>query len=179
MFSLILGPMKSGKSLELIAQVAPYEHTEKNVVYVQPEANTRDKGIQSRLGVNATALTINSLCDVEQPFDVIGIDEVHMFPETDKDIVEKWIHKGKNIIASGLDLDYRGKMLPIILRLHELKPDVLITKHAVCDACKEYNAHFTQILTNQQPILGGLDAVTIDDGSYDFQARCRDCFQKD
>ena len=171
--------MKSGKSVELLARTAPYEYTDKEVIYVQPEANTRDPGIRSRLGVGAVALTVGSLRDITQPFDVIGLDEVHMFKETDAAIVDQWLHEGRNIIASGLDLDYRGKMLPIVARLHELKPDELIPKLAVCDACKEYRAQFTQILENGQPVLGGLPSITIDHGQFDFQARCRSCFVKE
>ena len=176
MLTMILGPMKSGKSLELLARTAPYEYTNQEVLYVQPEANTREQGIRSRLGVNATALTVKSLRDIDRPFDVISVDEVHMFDEADATIVDTWLHDGKNVIASGLDLDYRGKMLPIIIRLLELKPEEHISKLAVCDSCREYRAPFSQILHEGIPILSGLSSVTIDDGSYEFQARCRDCF---
>jgi len=178
MFTMILGPMKSGKSLELLARTAPYEYTEKKVLYVQPEANTRDAGIRSRLGINATALSVRSLHDVDRPFDVISVDEVHMFDENDAAAVDAWLQNGKNVIASGLDLDYRGKLLPIIIRLLELKPEENISKLAVCDTCKEYRAPFTQILQNNVPILDGISSVTVDDGSFEFQARCRGCFVK-
>lgn len=178
MFTLILGPMKSGKSLELLGRMSPYEHTNQEVLYVQPEANVRDHGIQSRLGINATALSVKSLADVNQPFDVIGIDEVHMFDKVDGFVIDSWLGQNKNIIASGLDLDYRSKMLPIVIRLLELKPDKLIHKLSVCDSCKKYNAKFTQILKNNIPVLGGLPPVVPEDGTYDYQARCRDCFTK-
>lgn len=178
MFTVILGPMKSGKSLELIAQVAPYEHTDQKVLYVQPEANVRDHGIQSRLGVNATALSVRSLHDVNPNFDVIGIDEVHMFDEENADVIESWLHQNKNVVTSGLDLDYRGKLLPIVMRLIELKPEQLITKISVCDVCKEYRAPYTQILNNSQPVLSGLPSVVPEDGTFEYQARCRDCFVK-
>lgn len=178
MFTLILGPMKSGKSLELIAQTAPYEHTDKEVIYVQPKANVRDQGIQSRLGIKTTARAVRSLRDIHQSFDVISIDEVHMFDEQDGDIIDGWLKQDKNIIASGLDLDYRGKLLPIVIRLLELKPDQLISKLSVCDMCKEYRAPFTQILNDHQPVLSGLPSVVPEDGTYEYQARCRDCFVK-
>ena len=179
MFTLILGPMKSGKSHELVARTAPYEYADKTVIYVQPEINTRDKGIRSRLGIDATALAIGSLHDVDQQFDVIGVDEVHMFRESDVDVIEAWVHDGKKVVASGLDLDYRGKMLPIITRLLELKPEQYIPKLAICDACKQDNAAFTQILQDGAPILGGISSVTVEDGTYEYQARCRDCFVKE
>lgn len=171
--------MKSGKSLELIAQVAPYEHTSQKVLYIQPEANVRDRGIQSRLGVNVSALSVASLRDVDQDFDVIGIDEVHMFSEQDADIIESWLHQNKNVVTSGLDLDYRGRLLPIVVRLLELKPEQLINKISVCDGCKEYRAPYTQILSDNTPVLAGLPSVVPEDGTYVYEARCRDCFIKE
>jgi thymidine kinase len=179
MFTMILGPMKSGKSGELVLRVSPYEHTNKAVLYVQSEANVRDQGIQSRLGMNATALAVRSLHDVDQSFDIIGIDEVHMFDVGNEQAIDTWLHQGKDIIASGLDLDYRGKMLPIIIRLLELKPDKIISKTSACDACKEPGAQFTQILNHGEPVLSGLPPVVPEDGTYDYQARCRDCFVKE
>lgn len=170
--------MKSGKSLELIARVAPHQFADHEVVYVQPYANVRDTGVSSRLGVNTEALSVKSLNDVPKNFDVIGIDEIHMFKTKDLKHVEDWLRAGKSLFISGLDLDYRGKMPPIIQNLLELKPEKTITKLAVCDICKKYKAQFSQIIHNMEPVLGGLPLVTIDDGSYQFQARCRDCFVK-
>jgi thymidine kinase len=179
MFTLIVGPMKSGKSAEFLAQTQPFKYAEKEVLFVQPEKNTRDQGIQSRLGISATALVVRSLREVSQPFDVIGIDEVHMFDEDDAQMVEQWRHEKKHIIISGLDIDYQRKMFPIIQRLRELKPDETIEKTAFCDVCKDdsRNAQFTQIVDNGIPVLGGIEAVNIDDGSREYQARCFDCFE--
>lgn len=176
MFTLITGPMKSGKSLELIAQVAPYEYTNKNMIFVRPEADVRDTGVQSRLGVQAVARAVRSLDQISEMFDVIGIDEVHMFEDTDSGIINQWLKEQKTVIASGLDLDYRGKLMPIIKNLLELKPDVLINKKSVCDVCKRYDAQFTQILNNNEPLLSGLPPVVPEDGTYQYEARCRDCF---
>lgn len=177
MFTLILGPMKSGKSLELIARVAPYEFAGQEVLYIQPKANVRDKGVSSRAGINTTAITVESLHEVPK-FDVIGIDEVHMFDPREMDVIEQWIHDGKSVFVTGLDLDSYGKMMPSILRLLELKPDHVITKKAVCEICKKYDARFTQILSKGKPVLTGLPSVVPEDGTYEYQTRCRNCFVK-
>lgn len=170
--------MKSGKSLELIARVAPYEFANREVLYIQPEANVRDKGIVSRIGINTTAITVKSLKDVTPLFDVIGIDEIHMFNPKEVPIIERWINEGKSVFVTGLDLDYRGKMPPIITKLMEVKPEHLIFKIAVCDICKKYEAQFTQILHKGEPVLAGLPVIVPEDGTYEYQARCRDCFVK-
>lgn len=170
--------MKSGKSLELIAQVAPYEYTDKKMILVQPEANVRDTGIQSRLGINAAATAIKSLNLVDSDFDVIGIDEVHMFDKSDSRVINKWLLDKKIVVASGLDLDFRGKLMPIVKNLIELKPDIYINKKSVCEVCKNYDAQFTQILSDNIPVLTGLPAVVPEDGTFQYEARCRDCFVK-
>jgi len=174
-YTLILGPMKSGKSLELIARVAPYQFANKKVVFVQPIKNVRDGTVSSRAGVGAKSIKVKSLSEVSSHFDVIGIDEVHMFDESDYKIVRRWVKDGKELVVSGLDLDYRTKMIPIIVRLLELKPDKIINKQAVCDICKKYNAIYGQILKNGEPILEGLPAVVPEDGTYEYEVRCRSC----
>lgn len=176
--TLILGPMKSGKSLELIARVAPHEFADSRVLYVQPKANIRDEGVSSRLGINTKAASVKSLKSIKEGFDVIGIDEVHMFAVKDIDCIEKWLRQGKALFISGLDLDYRGKMPPIIKKLLELKPEKTIMKHAVCDSCKKYEAQFTQIFHKDKPVLGGLPIIVPDDGTYRYNASCRTCFVK-
>jgi thymidine kinase len=143
-FTLIVGPMKSGKSLELIARVAPYEFADEQVLYVQPKANVRDEGIQSRVGINTKAITVQSLREVTTPFDVIGIDEIHMFDPRDSAVIDEWLLAEKTVFASGLDLDYRAQMPPIIQHLLEIKPDTIIPKVAVCEICKKYQAQFTR-----------------------------------
>lgn len=90
-FTLILGPMKSGKSLELIARVAPYEFAGQEVLYIQPRVNVRDSGVHSRLGVNTNAMSVTSLGEVTRAFDVVGIDESHMFDLDDVAVLRNWL----------------------------------------------------------------------------------------
>lgn len=177
MLTLIVGPMKSGKSLELIARMAPYEYTDKRILYIQPRLNTRESKIKSRLGLGADTIQVRSLTEVAEYFDVIGIDEINMLSVADAEVVSDWLKQKKQVIACGLDLDYRGIMFPIVERLLELKPEKLVSKKAVCDVCKKYRALFTQILEDNEPLLEGLPIITIDDGRYEFQARCRHCFE--
>lgn len=180
MFTFIIGPMKSGKSLELIAQVSPLEFSNKQVLFVQPEANVREDIVKSRAGATAdkNVQIVKTLYEVKGNYDVIGIDEIHMFPATDVNKIRDWLMEGKLVVASGLDLDYRGKMPFVIQRLYGLKPDSIILKLAVCDKCKNYNAKYTQILDETGPIYSGLPAVVPDNGKYIYEARCRRCFEK-
>lgn len=174
--TLIIGPMKSGKSLELIARVAPYEFADKKVLYIQSNKDVRDKGITSRIGLNTNATQVASLADVKNGVDVIGIDEVHMFPISDARIIEKWVRADKQVFVTGLDLDYSATLQPMIKKILELKPNNIIIKKAVCECCHKYRAQFTQILHNGEAVLGGLPPVVPEDGTYVYQARCRKCY---
>lgn len=175
--TLILGPMKSGKSLELIARIAPYEFADKKVLYIQPAANSRDEGIVSRSGLKVKSIKVKSLSEIDNDVQIIGIDEAFMFSPDDIVYIEKWIVT-KEIIVSTLDLDYRRRMPEIVKRLLELRPDLIIYKKAVCDVCKSYDAIFTQIVHNGKAVTGGLPTVTPEDGTYLYQARCRACHVK-
>lgn len=177
-FTLILGPMKSGKSSELIARVAPHEYANRKVLYVRTKNNVRDEGITSRLGLNTEAISVDSLSEVPQDFDVIGIDEINMFDIADAQFIADWVAQDRHVFVSGLDLDYRGQMPPIVELMFEIKPDKTITKIAVCEVCRSYSAQFTQILNNGTPVLEGLPLVTPEDGRYEYQARCRSCFKR-
>lgn len=177
-FVLIQGPMKSGKSLELISKVAPYEFAGLRVIYVQPKINIRDSGVTSRVGLNVKSLSVESLSEIIGAFDVVGIDEINMFNVSDIPTIEKWVKAGKSVFISGLNLDYRGEMPEIVKKVIQLSPDQIIDKIAVCDVCREYTAKFTQILDNNQELLGGISNIAPEDGTYEYQARCRKCFKK-
>lgn len=179
-FTLIIGPMKSGKSLELIARMQPYEFTDKKLLLVQPAANVRDSGIVSRSGLSKTAQKVTSLHDVlVDDYDVIGIDEVHMFEPQETALVQTWILAGKQIIASGLDLDYSATLIPIIGKLLALKPEKIIDRRSVCELCKRLSGRYSQIVHNGRVIRAGLPSVVPEDGTYAYRPVCRTCYFSD
>lgn len=175
---LIAGPIKSGKSLELIARVEPLTYTKQKVLFVQPKINVRDKQITSRTGLKKRAIKVDSLSEIIKPFDVIAIDEVHMFNTRELRIINSWLAADKAVYISGLDLDYRGKIMPIFKGLLELKPDEIIIKKAVCELCQQFDARYTQILQNGVLITSGESHVIPEDGRYLYRAVCRRCFTK-
>lgn len=168
--------MKSGKSLELIAAVAPYKFSDVTVGFYQPGRNVRDEHVESRSGVKAEATKVKSLMEVKNSPQVIGIDEIHMFERNDIEQISKWLSEGKLIYISGLDTDYTGSLIDVVQKLIELKPDTITTKKAVCDVCLSYDAVYTQILKGKSCVTGGLPSVVPDDGTYTYEARCRKCF---
>jgi thymidine kinase len=101
-----------------------------------------------------------------------------MFKPTEIQYVSNWIKDNKEVVVSGLDLDYQGKILDTTIKLIELEPDNISNKLAVCDVCHQYKAKYTQVLKDNKEVLGGVSSVLPEDGTYDYQARCRNCFIK-
>lgn len=175
--TLIIGPMKSGKSLELIARLSPYEYTKSKILLLQPIHNVRDASVVSRSGLKKQARKVKSLAEVaDATEDVIGIDEINMFPAADAAVISTWLHQGKRLVVSGLDLDYRAKLHPIISKIYELKPELIVDRIAVCELCLSYKARFTQIVADGKVVRGGLPSLIPEDGTYHYRPVCRKCY---
>lgn len=176
---LIFGPMKSGKSFDLISYFAPLKYTEIPFGLFQPLKNKRDKNICSRDGIWIKAKKIKNLCEIpDKGLDMVGIDEIHMFPENGVEKIERLLKGGGRVVVSGLDKNYQGKMFGIVKRLFEFGPEEVRYKRAVCEICKKPEAVYTQIYDGEKPVLGKIGGNIIDDGSYIFKPVCRNCFIK-
>ncbi len=177
--TLILGPMKSGKSFDLISCFAPLKYTTIPFALYQSARNVRDEQICSRNGVVIAAKKAQSLKEaLAEDCSIIGIDELHMFPEEDAKVIEELVKRGTKVIAAGLDTDYQGKMFGIIKRLLELGPREVRFKRAVCENCKKPDAVYTQVFKDSLPITAGMPPVIPDDGTFSYRPSCRDCFVK-
>lgn len=179
---LIIGPMKSGKSGDLFSFFGPLGFSDTPWTAYMPSRNTRDNTIWSRMGrggIRFDQSKVNKVdaldCALKTKDKVIGIDEIHMFDPSQAEVIGKLLAQGKDVVAAGLDMDYRGVVYEIITRLIMIGPDEIIIHQAVCDVCKQWNAHFTQILHKGIPVLEGLPSIIPDDKTheYDYQARCR------
>lgn len=176
-FTLILGPIKSAKSLELITQIMPYEIAGKTVRLVQPSINVRDDGVASRAGLRKASLKVDKLPDVVDDFDVVAIDEVHMFDnEADYEQIKAWVLNDKVVLAAGLDTDYSGIVTPAVNKLLSLVPDKVIYKRSVCEICSSLDGVKTQILSQGKIVTTGLPSVVPEDGTYEYRSVCRNCY---
>ena len=135
--TLILGPMKSGKSYDLISFFAPLKYTNIPYALYQSARNVRDEKVSSRNGVNLEAKKVLSLEEaLHSNYQVVGVDETHMFGAEDIEVVRELLKNKVKVIISGLDLDYRGKMFEIIKGFFELGPKEVRYRRAVCELCK-------------------------------------------
>lgn len=177
--TVILGPMKSGKSLEIIKQISPLEHTRTTHSVYQSTRHERDKALVSRSGASIPAKKVDGLRSIlDDPAEVIAIDEIHLFTPTDIQVIRELLDQDRRTLyVAGLDLDVRGELFDSVKALMELGPDVVVHKKAVCDVCQAYNAVYTQVMRDGQPVTEGPKSVPDDGtGSFDYEARCRQCF---
>jgi thymidine kinase len=175
--TLILGPMKSGKSFELISRFSPLQYSDVKYGLYQSDRNVRDAGIASRGGTTITATKIPTLAVLlDNDDEMVGIDEVHMFPPEEADVVAALLGRGTQVFASGLDMDYRGRMFDVVKRLLELGPHDVYYRRAVCEVCRRPHATHTQVFRNGQPLVEGVPSVIPEDGTYEYKPVCRACF---
>jgi thymidine kinase len=177
--TLILGPMKSGKSFEMISHFMPLSYTDITFGIYQPKKNIRDENMWSKSGLSLKARKIDTLYEIlEKNEAIVGIDEIHMFEEKDAEAIGILLKNNVKVFVSGLDMDYRGKMFPIVQRLLELGPQRVNYKRAVCEICKKPRAVYTQIYQNDLSIMDSLPSVIPEDGTYVYRPVCHNCFHK-
>lgn len=180
-FELITGPMSCGKTEELLRRIKRCIIAQKKVKVISPAVDTRAKGdyIESRNGLWLDAITVKSSRDILNHIspkdEVIAIDEIQFFDEEIVSVVRKLAEQGKRVIASGLDLDFKGEPfgpMPQLLCIAD-KVDKLT---AVCMKCGSDRATRTQRLVNGFPADKSSPLIMIG-GDETYEARCLKCYE--
>ncbi|GAB6021992.1 Thymidine kinase, cytosolic [Chamberlinius hualienensis] len=168
---LILGPMFSGKTTELIRRLKRYQIARhkclvikyaNDIRYNNESLSTHDKQFYS-------AVSVMTLCPVFKDaleFSVIGIDEGQFFPDT-VEFCERMANCGKTVIVAALDGTYQRLPFGSILNLIPLS-ETVIKLTAVCMKCFK-SASYTKRISNetQVEVIGGADK---------YIAVCRSCY---
>lgn len=180
-FELITGPMSCGKTEELLRRIKRCIIAQKRVKVISPEVDTRAKGdyIESRNGLWLDAITVKNskeiLNHVSPKDEVVAIDEIQFFDAEIVSVVRKLAEQGKRVIASGLDLDFKGEPfgpMPQLLCIAD-KVDKLT---AVCMKCGSDRATRTQRLVNGFPADKSSPLIMIG-GDETYEARCLKCYE--
>lgn len=170
---MIVGCMSAGKSSELIRRIERARLAYLPTIIVRPTTDTRSKPncVESRNGLASQAIVVETPKDILKYSShavVIGIDECQFFTEDIVEVVLTLLRQKKKIIASGLDLDYRGKAfgpMPELLAIAD-RVDKLL---AVCRKCgSEFACRTQRVVHSSEQILVG-------DAQY--EARCMHCFE--
>ena len=176
---VVCGPMFSGKSEELIRRLRRAEIAGQRVLIVKPRIDDRyDIGhVVSHAGAKMRAVAVSKPEDVPglgDAYDVVGIDEVQFFAADVVLAIDALVERGKRVVVSGLDQDFRG--LPFGAMPELLCRAELVDKlQAVCHRCGG-PATMTQRLIDGRP--ASADGATIVVGALDsYEGRCRSCHE--
>jgi thymidine kinase len=181
---VIIGPMFSGKTSELIRLVEREVYAKRRAAIFKPSFDTRYSGKQvvSHNGlhydaylVSATPEGVGSIPDTvkSEKLDVIGIDEAEFFPRELVGVCNK-LADSKKVVASGLNLNFRAEPFETIMEM-AARADHVRYLSAVCVVCGG-EATRTQRLVDGKP--APRDSPTILVGGKEFyEPRCRSCYQ--
>lgn len=181
------GPMNSRKSMGLLQALDSIDYMgNANYVLFKPDTDTRNGPyITTRFGQSITKkdCTFIDYMHPEKMFDyitdkynVVGIDELQFFDKGSKlsEVLEEMRNRGMYIIASGLDMNFRGEPfneMPNVLAIaNEVHKNFAVCEYDHCDK----PAYFTQRLINGEPAHYDSPLILVGDDEEGYQARCKE-----
>lgn len=168
---MIIGPMFSGKSTELLRRVRRYRHASYNCLVVKYRADTRYsvENLATHDEQMTAAVPCSRLDEVEKDlhkFDVVAVDEGQFFPDL-LHFCETAAIAGKVVIVAALDATFERKPFGDVCNL-VARAEGILKLSAVCKFCHA-DAAFTRR-------LGADTAVELIGGSEMYVPVCRPCF---
>lgn len=174
---LVVGPMFSGKSEELIRRVNRAIIARQKVQVFKPAMDQRyDRiAVASHNGRTLEAFAVHNVQGIQDALEedtrVIAIDEGQFLEEELVPLVLDLAAAGKRVIIAGLDLDFRGEpfgSMPLLLAHAEFVEKLT----AICRC--------GSAATRTQRLLGGQpahydDPVILVGAAESYEPRCRRC----
>jgi thymidine kinase len=171
---VIVGPMFSGKSEELIRRLRRAEIARQRVQIFKPVIDERYAANEivshSGLGISSENVAKGEeiLAKLLSRTEVVGIDEAQFLGEEVVNVCTKMADMGKRVIVAGLDTDYRGRPFEPMPRLLSVAEE--ITKLlAICVRCGNPAVHTQRLVESEELIVVGAGGM--------YEARCRRCFE--
>ncbi|CAL6066077.1 Thymidine_kinase [Hexamita inflata] len=171
---MVVGPMFSGKSTEVIRRVRKYRAAKREVLVVKYAADTRYSAecLATHDRSNMEAVSTSTLEQINylvtDNISVIAVDEGQFYSDIVK-YAELWANSGKTVIISALDGTWQRKPFACISELMSLA-DSVEKLTAVCYKCQEtapFSARITQ--ETEEVVIGGADK---------YVACCRKCWME-
>ena len=180
---VICGSMFSGKSEELIRRVRRALIARRRVGVFKPSTDTRyqREAVASHNGTSIEAVVVPAENPwaiwswvLENPVEVVGIDEAQFFDPSLVQVVDRLVQHRIRVVVGGLDMDFAGRPFGVMPYLMAVADEVLKLK-AICARCGE-PATFNQRLIEGKPAKLS-DPVVLVGGGDHYEARCRRCFE--
>ncbi|MBU1068763.1 thymidine kinase [Myxococcota bacterium] len=170
---VIVGPMFSGKTEELIRRLRRAMYARQEVRVFKPQLDKRfsDNEIVSRNQMKLQSTLITNPADILEQVgdcDVVGIDEVQFFPTGIVQVADRLANEGKRVIVAGLDLDFAAQPFSHVSELLSIAEYIEKTL-AICVVCGNPASR------SQRLVAGGSERIVVGDVQA-YEARCRKCF---
>ena len=163
---LIIGPMFSGKTTELLRIAKRLKSINLNILLLNYNEDTRysDTEMTTHDKTSLPCTFVNKLFEIKDisEYDIICINEAQFF----EDLIpfcKEALKQNKNIYACGLDGDYKQEKFGQLLDLVPLS-DTITKLHAFCSECQNGTpAHFTKRLTKnvEQKMIGTREYIPV------------------
>lgn len=178
---VITGPMFAGKTTELIKRIERQIFAKRKAALFKPAIDNRysENEVVAHNGLRYDAFVIPTdeegvrmIAEIteREGFEVIGVDEVQFFPGSIVEMLNRLADDGIYVIASGLNLDFKGDPFPVTKELL-VRADNIIYLTAVCTVCGA-PATRTQRLINGKPAPRDSPVILVG-GRESYEARCR------
>lgn len=177
---VIVGPMFSGKSEELIRRINRAEIARQKVQVFKHCIDDRYAvdHVVSHSGRKAEAVKVSTSEEIKKSIDedtlVVAIDEVQFFDEGIIEVCAELANQGRRVIVAGLDQDFKGEPFgptPAIMAAAEFVDKI----QAICIKCSN-PATRTQRLINGEPAKYD-DPIIMVGAKETYEARCRKCHE--
>ncbi|MFT4244488.1 MAG: thymidine kinase [Candidatus Woesearchaeota archaeon] len=178
---VICGPMKSGKSKEIMRILDTLSYMRNtSILAIKPDIDTRK--IETRSNINSTGITFENLNSknptlIETYFkenfhDVVIVDESQFFNSKIVDDIDELLKKNVYVICAGLDLDFRGETFGPMGELLS-RANHVIKLSGICEFenCNE-KATRTQREINGKPAHYNSPILLVGDVEEGYSCRC-------
>jgi thymidine kinase len=173
---VIVGPMFSGKSEELIRRLKRAEIARQRVQIFKPVIDQRyahkDTDIVSHSGLELPSEVVTNAVDVFEKVqprtEVVGIDEGQFLGDGLVDICMRMADAGKRVIVTGLDTDYLGRPFEPMPRLLAVAEEI-VKLLAICVQCGNPAVNTQRLIASEDLIVVGAAGM--------YEPRCRRCFE--
>jgi len=168
---LILGPVCSGKSGELLRRVDRYRIAGYKVLLIKPNIDTRSITVKSRIGTESKCISIEEgkqlNSEILKGIDIVAFDEAQFLLDI-YDVTKQLLENKYKVLISALDADFNGLPFGNVPRLINIS-DSITKLTAICMKCKCEFAIFSQKLRR------GGNQIEIGDLEL-YEPRCFNCF---
>ncbi len=171
-FELVVGPMFSGKTEELIRRLKRANIAGQSTLIFKPKMDTRYHkshvvSHDENFLVSKAIENSKEILEMVKDENVIGIDEVQFLDDAVIEVIRELTKAGKRVVAAGLDKDYAGNPFRPVPDLMA-EADYVTKLHAICVRCgAPASFSYRKSPVKEKLLLGEKE---------DYEARCRSCF---